>query len=970
VRQRTTIRSNSPRPPNTRGAHRPGLASIEDDNWEEQPNSTNPSHKGRTFKNTHNSSAVNNNLPLTTNNASYKQQTSHEPPSNGNNGGPANTLAQHDYYHSRGDHRHHNHSNADNSHDDQDDSDDSSSYSNSDEESDEDDDNNTSSPYNTTEENEETDLATSSNHIRIINHHSRNNDIDHHKDKEEDDDADDEPHERTSLLPPSGISTNEYGADETLFKTQRISNTGANNIAGALLNHQGNRSHKNSRNNDHHYYNNSHYHPSQHENNNNTLSSSTNNKRDKRNKHHHPKHRSSSNRDHHHRSYEQRERKNKEMEKKWEEKRRKFKKSKKNKKKHKDQKYYRHNHNHHHRGRQRHRDMQYSRRYTSSDSATSGSSSTTSDSSDSSSSSYDYKRWAKKKALKLERERAKLIAQWKEEARLEAEAIRREEEARRWYNRFGRWTKAELQIFTEKFKKFLSKTETFISNLPLTIGAVALAIVTLGVVWFKFAEENIDSCEPVHFHSPQCTFPEFPGCFDCDLDNKWYKIAVNFHYVCSTLSGILAISFFAKILLARRVVIDEMSSPTTSSPAGLICMTMVCVFAGRGWVGQVLVSLAATMHLCLVIWYIYMALAYHILPEPSWYPNTVGVGLSAVKTWLYYPLPGHFLMAISLSLNFFFFPISLIRVALNNKISAPVCWIQMSAPSISLYALTIMAQPSFQEDHPDVTKFQQVHRMVYLPCMHFLFILCLTGFCSSVQSLWTRWDNFKKKEFSPAHAAFCFPTLAHANAVQAYRGAIDAFSDIRPGSPFKILIYTYWVLILVGGTITTVIITAKFFYCLPTWTQINVDDEVEPPAPSETLIADVITTGETLRQNFVSPAVLQANETGVLVRDGRGRYVRTRKLTAIGFEPMMSWSEMAEERDALLDWVEKNPARRRKRTLSVPGIDFINNYKYGDFGTNNQGVYDDVETGPGGRFRRRAQTSEGHSRQVKSSVFY
>eukprot|EP00957_Ditylum_brightwellii_P063208 4798056-Ditylum_brightwellii.AAC.1 len=176
VRQRTTIRSNSPRPPNTRGAHRPGLASIEDDNWEEQPNSTNPSHKGRTFKNTHNSSAVNNNLPLTTNNASYKQQTSHEPPSNGNNGGPANTLAQHDYYHSRGDHRHHNHSNADNSHDDQDDSDDSSSYSNSDEESDEDDDNNTSSPYNTTEENEETDPATSSNHdtndIHIINHHS------------------------------------------------------------------------------------------------------------------------------------------------------------------------------------------------------------------------------------------------------------------------------------------------------------------------------------------------------------------------------------------------------------------------------------------------------------------------------------------------------------------------------------------------------------------------------------------------------------------------------------------------------------------------------------------------------------------------------------------------------------------------------------------------------------------------------
>jgi len=100
---------------------------------------------------------------------------------------------------------------------------------------------------------------------------------------------------------------------------------------------------------------------------------------------------------------------------------------------------------------------------------------------------------------------------------------------------------------------------------------------------------------------------------------------------------------------------------------------------------------------------------------------------------------------MSLTLNFFFFPIrcdwnyffklpldqlcrfvvdsisllillsiSLIRVALNRKISATVGWMQMSAPSISLYALTIMAQPSFEEEHPDVTHFQKVHRMIYM----------------------------------------------------------------------------------------------------------------------------------------------------------------------------------------------------------------------------------------------------------------
>lgn len=224
--------------------------------------------------------------------------------------------------------------------------------------------------------------------------------------------------------------------------------------------------------------------------------------------------------------------------------------------------------------------------------------------------------------------------------------------------------------------KLWIRIETFISNLPLTVGAIALAIVTLGVVWFKFAEENLDSCQPVHFHSSQCTFPEFPGCFYCDTTSTLYKVAVDFHFACSIIAGILAVVFFAKVFLATRVVLDEMSSPTTASPAGLICMTIVCVFAGRGLVGQILVSAAAALHLCLAIWFIYMALACkflaelfgcfsascltrsrslspssshadHIMPEPSWFPNTVGIGLSAVKTWLYYPMPGHLLMAVS-----------------------------------------------------------------------------------------------------------------------------------------------------------------------------------------------------------------------------------------------------------------------------------------------------------------------------------
>ena len=236
----------------------------------------------------------------------------------------------------------------------------------------------------------------------------------------------------------------------------------------------------------------------------------------------------------------------------------------------------------------------------------------------------------------LEKQRAELIEQWKEEARQEANEARKASKANQWYKRLCLYIDAEFAAI-----------QRFLANIPLTIGAVAMAVVTLGVVWFKFAEENLDSCEPVHFHSSQCTFPEFPGCFYCDRTARMYRVAVYFHFGCKGLAGLLAMTFVAKVLLATRVVIDEMSSPTTSSPAGLLCMTTVCVFAGRGLIGQVMVSLAAVFHLGLVIWFIYMALAYHIMPEPSWFPNTIGVGLSAVKTWLYYPMPGHLLMAVS-----------------------------------------------------------------------------------------------------------------------------------------------------------------------------------------------------------------------------------------------------------------------------------------------------------------------------------
>jgi hypothetical protein len=58
--------------------------------------------------------------------------------------------------------------------------------------------------------------------------------------------------------------------------------------------------------------------------------------------------------------------------------------------------------------------------------------------------------------------------------------------------------------------EYLSYAEVFISNMPLTIGAVGLSWVTQGSVWFKCMEEFVDACIPTHYFAPQCMYYEFP----------------------------------------------------------------------------------------------------------------------------------------------------------------------------------------------------------------------------------------------------------------------------------------------------------------------------------------------------------------------------------------------------------------------------------------------------------------------------
>jgi hypothetical protein len=207
------------------------------------------------------------------------------------------------------------------------------------------------------------------------------------------------------------------------------------------------------------------------------------------------------------------------------------------------------------------------------------------------------------------------------------------------------------------FRRMIIRTKLLICNLPLSAAAISFSIVLLGIVWLRRAEELLTSCKEVNFHSSQCNFPEFPGCYFCDTFDNWYQVATNFHTICSYVGGVSVSLYAAKAVMFGRVFTDEMSLPTTASPAGLIFMTMALAFTGKGAAGAVLVFAASFLHLALLLWFIYMSLAYQTMPDPSWFPNTIGIGLCAVKVWFYYPLCGHFLIAMTLMLTFLYYPI-------------------------------------------------------------------------------------------------------------------------------------------------------------------------------------------------------------------------------------------------------------------------------------------------------------------------
>lgn len=208
--------------------------------------------------------------------------------------------------------------------------------------------------------------------------------------------------------------------------------------------------------------------------------------------------------------------------------------------------------------------------------------------------------------------------------------------------------------------------------------------------------------------------------------------------------------------------------------------------------------------------------------------------------------------------------------------------------------------------------------------MNVMFAFCMVSMVSSLYLVKTRWKSFRDKEFSPAHVSFCAPTVAHANAMQAYRSSLQKFSPNPPGTVFKLLLYNYWTLVMICGTVLTFVLTSKFLAHLPSWCQIDVEDDEMPPAPEETVVTQLLQKGEAgdeMTQNYVSAAVLQANESGALVRvlqDGKMKYVRSRRMPSMGFDPIMNMSELMSERERLLQHVTyaADPSRDRSGLTS------------------------------------------------------
>jgi hypothetical protein len=241
-------------------------------------------------------------------------------------------------------------------------------------------------------------------------------------------------------------------------------------------------------------------------------------------------------------------------------------------------------------------------------------------------------------AFELEKERESLIEKWRAEfeAELEADLQVKEQQAGKGSSVYQ--LIKFLEVCLQDASSAIATVEVMICNMPLSISASALSWATLGVVWYKFGAEHLTmqgKCKVVNFHDAENTYPkEFPGSFSCD-PTLWYKGFLYFHFLCHSFAALLAFIFILKVLLSWKSVHDDLTNPVTATPVGVICITLEVLFAAAGDIGSLGVILTSIFHSIFAVWYVYVSVAkFKLLPDPSWFPGTVGLAYAAVKSWL------------------------------------------------------------------------------------------------------------------------------------------------------------------------------------------------------------------------------------------------------------------------------------------------------------------------------------------------
>ncbi len=153
---------------------------------------------------------------------------------------------------------------------------------------------------------------------------------------------------------------------------------------------------------------------------------------------------------------------------------------------------------------------------------------------------------------------------------------------------------------------------------------------------------------------------------------------------------------------------------------------------------------------------------------------------------------GYILSIGSLVAFLMFYVVALYRLHTNEKISAIVCWLQLSGPAVVLYAVSIFGQPGSDIEEMSISnpenkeQFLEFHRKYLMPLIHLLFACCMISMASALYCLKTRWASIQSKEFSPAHVGFCAPLISHTNAIQVYRGTLNKFSLSSPNALFEV----------------------------------------------------------------------------------------------------------------------------------------------------------------------------------------